>query len=465
MKLVDLSRSLLILPTNYQEVRPHHVALGVALLKVIANSTLVQRLSEKVLGWLSQFSERCIPLIHMGLVPDGIIRFGIRIQLYDHLNILKSKDNVELELQRKLKIVQTLKTMPIAIATDEANEQHYEVPAKFYDLCLGPRKKYSSGLWPTPQTTFGQSEVNMLEHYCELANVQDGMHIVDLGCGWGSLTLHLAERYPNAKITGISNSHSQREYILSTAKARGYKVENITIVTCNVSDDKGALNVVKNNDLVMTVEMCVKKKTTAQLWLGVHGRWFVRGRRDHIVVSAHNFCYFIHAHIYPVYSQSLLLLSFFFFFNRRFEHMKNYDHLMKKVHGFLKPGGRLFVHIFTHKDFTYHFEEGWMSENFFTGGTMPSDDLLLYFANDFAVQNHWRVNGTNYEKTSNGWLDMLDRAWKSGELQPVLAEAYGEGKEREWYVNWRLFFLACAELWGLENGNEWIVSLYLFEKR
>jgi cyclopropane-fatty-acyl-phospholipid synthase len=149
----------------------------------------------------------------------------------------------------------------------------------------------------------------------------------------------------------------------------------------------------------------------------------------------------------------------------RFEHMKNYDHLLQKVHGFLKPDGKLFVHIFTHKDFTYHFDKGWMSDNFFTGGTMPSDDLLLYFANNFSVENHWRVNGSNYEKTSNGWLDYLDKSWKSGELKPVLAEAYGKDKEREWYVNWRLFFLACAELWGLENGNEWIVSLYLFRRR
>ena len=150
----------------------------------------------------------------------------------------------------------------------------------------------------------------------------------------------------------------------------------------------------------------------------------------------------------------------------QFEHMKNYHHLLQKVHGFLKAkGGKLFVHIFTHKNFVYHFEDGWMSRNFFSGGTMPSDDLLLYFAQDFHVRNHWRVNGTNYEKTSNGWLNYLDKNWKNGELEPVLREAYGKGKEREWYCNWRLFFMACAELWGLDGGNEWIVSHYLFEKR
>ena len=161
----------------------------------------------------------------------------------------------------------------------------------------------------------------------------------------------------------------------------------------------------------------------------------------------------------------VLVVSDTFFLRFRFEHMKNYDQLLKKVYKFLKPGGKLFVHIFTHKTFTYEFEEGWMSKNFFTGGTMPSDDLLLYFANEFSVVDHWRVNGQNYEKTSNGWLDYLDKSGKSGELQPVLADAYGEGKEREWYVNWRLFFLACAELWGYKKGQEWIVSLYLFERK
>jgi cyclopropane-fatty-acyl-phospholipid synthase len=152
-------------------------------------------------------------------------------------------------------IIEELKTMPTAIATDEANDQHYEVPAAFYDLSLGPKKKYSSGLWPNKNTTFEESEVAMLDLYCERAQLEDGMSIVDLGCGWGSLSLHLLEKYPNAKITGISNSNSQREYILKTAKDRGLNYQNIQIVTCNVSDDKGALDVVKDNDRVMSIEM------------------------------------------------------------------------------------------------------------------------------------------------------------------------------------------------------------------
>jgi len=254
MDFVEVSRSLLVVPSKYENVQPHHLAIGYAFYRLLASSSIVQKASKFLLNVLSNSTESFIPMVKMGLVPDFLIRFGIRVQLYNHLNVLAA-DNVETELKNKTEIVHKLKTMPIAIATDEANEQHYEVPAKFYDLCLGPRKKYSSGLWPNKDTTFEESEVAMLEHYCQLAGVEDGMSIVDLGCGWGSLTLHLAERYPNAKITGISNSHSQREYILNTAKERGYNVGNITIVTCNVSDDKGALDVVKGNDRVMTVEM------------------------------------------------------------------------------------------------------------------------------------------------------------------------------------------------------------------
>jgi len=227
---LDLGRSLLVIPGDYRKVQPHHLVVLYAAAKAVAGTALAKAVKDKISSHLSQLSEKCLWLVHAGFVPDFLIRFGIRTQLANRLNTLYQQQ-AEMELEYKLDIVKELATMPIAVKTDEANQQHYEVPAKFYDLCLGPRKKYSSGLWPSKSTTFEESEILMLELYCERAGVTDGMHIVDLGCGWGSLTLHLAERYPNCKITGISNSHSQREYIYKTAAARGYNVNNITIVT------------------------------------------------------------------------------------------------------------------------------------------------------------------------------------------------------------------------------------------
>jgi cyclopropane-fatty-acyl-phospholipid synthase len=388
LKTIDL----LVLYGAYQVIRA-----------VVFKSRIVRRIRDKLTNLVANYADAFLPLIYAGVVPDCLIRYAIRLKLRDHLCLL-NHESVEKNQDTKMAIVQQLRTMPvIAICTDEANEQHYEVPTDFYTMCLGPRKKYSSGLWPAPKTTFEESEVLMLELYCERAQLQDGMSIVDLGCGWGSLTLHLAQKYPHAKITGISNSNSQREYIYRTARDRGLNVDNIKIITCNVSDDLGKLDDVKDNDRVISIEM--------------------------------------------------------------FEHMKNYSFLLRKVKKFLKPGGKLFVHIFTHKDYTYHFEDGWLANNFFTGGTMPSDDLLLYFADDFVCRDHWRVNGSHYSKTSNAWLRTMDANWKTGALAPVLAKAYGNGKEREWYVNWRLFYLSCAELWGYAKGEEWIVSHYLFDSR
>jgi cyclopropane-fatty-acyl-phospholipid synthase len=219
-----------ILPRNYSQIRPHHAVVLYAAVRYLTSSSIYRKLADKILSLMSRTTERLIPLLYAGFVPDFLIRFGIRIQLYDHLAILRTTD-CELDLARKMEIVEQLTNMPIAIQTQLANAQHYEVPAAFYDLCLGPRKKYSSGLWPTHLTTFEESELLILDLYCERAQLQDGMSIVDLGCGWGSLTLHLAEKYPNAKITSISNSHSQREYILETAKARGYNVDNINVIT------------------------------------------------------------------------------------------------------------------------------------------------------------------------------------------------------------------------------------------
>jgi len=402
MSLFSSSSLKFLFPTSYSQIRPHDVLALCFGWRFLSNTSLFRKLSDKMLSLASSLSERLIPLVYYGVVPDFLIRAGIRLQLRDHLAILHTTDT-ELELENKLAIVRELREMPIAIETDLANEQHYEVPAEFYNMCLGPCKKYSCGLWESPSISLQASEEAMLDLYCDRAQLNDGLKIVDLGCGWGSLTLHLAKKYPNAKITSISNSNSQREYILATAKQRGLNVDNINVITCNVADDKGALDVVKENDVVLTIEM--------------------------------------------------------------FEHMKNYKDLLHKIHGFLNEKGRLFVHIFSHKDYTYHFEEGWMSDNFFTGGTMPSDDLLLYFSQDFSIMNHWRVNGTHYELTSNAWLKLMDDNWKSGKLQSVLAEAYGKGNERQWYVNWRLFYMACAELFGLDGGNEWIVTHYLFEKR
>lgn len=228
-------RALFDTPKSYDQIRPHHVVVLYAAWQYFSSRTAVYKsITRRILSLLSGVSESFIPLIHAGWVPDFIIRWGIRLQLRNHLQQLGNVSAVQ-ELENKLSIVQELHTMPIAIETAAANQQHYEVPARFYDLCLGPRKKYSSGYWPAPDTSFEESEVAMLDLYCDRAGVTDtGMRIVDLGCGWGSLTLHLAERFPTAKITGISNSHSQREYILRTAAERGLNLDNITIITVRI---------------------------------------------------------------------------------------------------------------------------------------------------------------------------------------------------------------------------------------
>ncbi|MDB6139483.1 MAG: cyclopropane-fatty-acyl-phospholipid synthase-like protein [Verrucomicrobiaceae bacterium] len=338
-------------------------------------------------------------ILAKNLLPDTMLRAGIRHRLAETLRENR-QPNIEAQRAALLKHVAELKTMPIALATDEANEQHYEVPTRFYQLVLGKHLKYSSGYWPRESTTFDESEAAMLTITCERAQLQDGQRILELGCGWGSLSLWMAEHYPKAQITSVSNSRTQKLHIDAEAKRRG--LMNLTIRTANMIHYEGEGEAVF--DRVVSVEM--------------------------------------------------------------FEHMKNYQELLRRVSTWLKPQGRLFVHIFTHRDYAYHYEvrseDDWMAKYFFTGGQMPSDDLLLYFQDHLKIDNHWCVSGQHYSRTSEAWLANMDA--HKAEILPLFAETYGEDQAGKWWVWWRLFFLACAELWGYRGGEEWIVSHYLFVK-
>ena len=331
-------------------------------------------------------------LLEKNLLPDRLIRIGIR-------RLLAQRIREETARYDRAAYVANLKTRALAEQTQAANEQHYEVPTPFYLYCLGRNLKYSACLYQTGQETLDQAEDAMLALYAERAQLADGQHILELGCGWGSLCLYNARRFPNAKITAVSNSRTQKEYIDTEARKRG--LHNLRVITCDIN----AFDITPGQfDRVVSVEM--------------------------------------------------------------FEHLKNYELLFRHIARWLKPGGLLFTHIFTHSRLSYHFvprdATDWMSRYFFTGGQMPAHDLLPQFQDDLKLVQDWELSGTHYQRTAEHWLQNMDR--HKEEILPLFADTYGRDQAVKWWAYWRVFYMACAELWGYRNGEEWLVSHYLFRK-
>jgi cyclopropane-fatty-acyl-phospholipid synthase len=326
--------------------------------------------------------------VELAPVPDVITRLGIGYLVARARRRLKD-ETVDAEAA----FAADMRSHPIAENSDDANAQHYEVPAEFFELVLGPRRKYSSGLYNGASTTLAEAEDWALAETCEHAGLADGQDILELGCGWGSLTLWMAERYPKARITAVSNSRSQRAAIESVARERG--LTNLTVIT----RDMNHFETDQRFDRVVSIEM--------------------------------------------------------------FEHMSNWPALLERVREWLRPEGRLFIHIFTHRDTPYRFDmsnrEDWIAQHFFTGGIMPSHGLIRRFPGLFEVDAEWRWSGEHYRRTAMDWLNNFDRHARA--IDALFRKVYGPDAAL-WRRRWRIFFLATAGMFGDSRGAVWGVSHY-----
>lgn len=337
-----------------------------------------------------------ISLAERGFLPDRLTRAGIRQLLEQRLR--EEDAGEEAANQARLNaFVDGLRSGPVAIEQDAANKQHYEVPTDFYRLALGQHLKYSSCWWNERTTSLNQAEADMLALYCERAQLTNGMRILDVGCGWGSLTLYLAKNYPRSSIHAVSNSATQRAYILNECEQRG--LTNVTIDTADLAgyDAPGPF------DRIMSVE-CL-------------------------------------------------------------EHMRNYGELFARFRRWLSDDGMAFIHVFCHREFAYPFEtegdDNWMGRHFFTGGLMPSFNLFRHFDDDLKVTEQWAVNGTHYGRTARAWLENIDRV--RSEIIALFTKDLGPTEAKRMFHRWRMFFMACEELFNYRGGDEWFVGHYLLE--
>lgn len=339
-----------------------------------------------------------IELAERGYLPDWLIRFGIRQQLGARL-MLERKLGCEglSQFEREFRVEQ--RKSAIAIHTREANEQHYELPSPYFEMVLGPHRKYSSCLWPPGVEDLSAAEDRMLALTCDRAQIVDGMDIMDLGCGWGSMSLWMATHYPSSQIYAVSNSASQREFIERQATER--RLDNLKVETCDINQ----FTPPRKFDRIVSVEM--------------------------------------------------------------FEHLRNYEQLFERIAQWLSPVGKLFAHVFYHGRCGYPFEtdgkNDWMARHFFTGGMMPSADMMLFFQRDLLIEDRWLINGAHYEKTLNAWLARHDAA--RDKILPLFEATYGRELAKRMFYRWRIFYLACAELFGFRDGEEWGVAHFLFCKR
>ena len=328
------------------------------------------------------------------MVPDYLLRRGVRNQGKQRLQMMK---NTNLK-QEYLTFLKEASSGEIAIHTDDANNQHYEVDSEFFQYCLGKNLKYSSCYWNDDTSSLDEAEEIMLDLYCKRAKIKDGMTVLDVGCGWGSLSLYLAQKYPKSKITGVSNSNSQRKFIEEVAYERG--LQNLKIITKDIN----SFNADEKFDRVISIEM--------------------------------------------------------------FEHTKNSKKLMNSINKWLNSDGLFFMHVFAHKDNPYYFDtnqkNAWMAKYFFTGGMMPNHNLFKDLNSDLNYQKSWMLSGTHYEKTSNAWLEKMDL--NKRKILELFKKKNSNSMAKKKFHFWRLFFIACAEIFGYDGGSEWVVSHHLFKK-